>query len=160
MRRIVAVAACFVASGRETASAEIYRGTDPHGHEHFTTDLSRVPPQYRPRVRRTARSPAGAAPSAAARPAAGPAVAASPSPGVPPAGNADLRDGHDRRWGRSERARPGGEIQFLEQSAQVCHAPGNDPCSMVQVKFDATRDQRARFEDRARRSRLPRNWLR
>ena len=164
MRRIVAVAvaACFVASGWEPASAEIYRWTDPNGREHFTTDLSRVPPQYRPRARRTARPPAGAAPPAAARPAAGPAAAASPSPagGSRPAGNPDLRGGHGRRWWRSERARLAHEAQSLEQSAQVCHAPGNEPCSAVQVKLKAKRDQLARFGDRARRNRVPRAWLR
>ena len=164
MRQIVAVAvaAGFLVAGWETASAEIYRWTDSGGREHFTTDLGRVPPQYRPRPRRTTPPPARAAPAAVARPAAGPAAAASSSPagGSPPAGDADLRDGHNRRWWRAQRARLAHEVQSLEQGAQVCHAPGNEPCSVIQVKLNAMRGQLARFEDRALRNRVPRAWLR
>lgn len=144
MRRIIPllVAGALAATVTGPAEAEIFRWKDASGREHFTTDISRVPPEYRAKARQGAREglgrvnvidgsggsgPAahGSKPAASERrhfgvPANGAPQQPAPRRAFAPPAEAEKVGGHDEAWWRDRASSYRREIERLESAVDAC----------------------------------------
>jgi hypothetical protein len=177
----IAVLACLGLFALPVA-AEVYRWTDPQGKVHYTSDLSRVPPDQREAAQASPREPkSGAVMRIESRPAARPAAPA-PAPGnaaaAPPPPAEESYGGRTESWWRAEAAKHREAIARLEEQTEQCtdgefrwsagaggrayreESAEADACGRVQSELQMNQRWLEAFEDKAHRAGVPPGWLR
>lgn len=165
------------------AGAEIYRWKDASGREHFTTDLSAVPPADRARAQAAAGASSGggvnrfSAPEDAP-PARAPEASRASSRPAAQADGAEKVGGHEEAWWREQAHRYVSDIERLEAGVEQCEdmrAPRPEKlkrqhydrkmgalerCASDKSTLEVTRRQQENFLERARLQGVPPGWLR